>query len=224
MRIASILAASGVIAWLFCTLWTLPVSRSLLLYVGWLGVITFLAFFVAQRIPQNEASYAIFYVVMLGPLVLFTLSTAIQFGLALGEDGLMGLALFLFVAAYFVGIFRQFTPNNFATKVMLTQGFVFAACGLLTLASAIPPCNALEFRLRLTFGLYWLAISAYSFSQSLGIVRAKALFVSLDSWFAGALCVAFLLPLTISLQGIQREAAPQHHRDEQATELVWEDA
>lgn len=224
MRIASILAASGVIAWLFCTLWTLPVSRSLLLYVGWLGVITFLAFFVAQRIPQNEASYAIFYVVMLGPLVLFTLSTAIQFGLALGDLGLSGFLVFMFLAAWFVRLFNSHVPDSFVSKVMLSQGYFFCVCGFLALASLVPPCTELQFKLRLSFGLYWLAISAYSFSQSLGIVRAKALFTSLDSWFAGALCVAFLLPLTISLQGIQCEAAPQHHRDEQATELVWEDA
>jgi hypothetical protein len=194
----------------------------LLLTVGWLGVITFLAFFVAQRIPQNETSYAIFYALMLGPLVLFTFATALQFGLSLGDDALLGFAVFAFFAAFFVKLFTAHTPNNFVTKVMLIQGYVFCVCGLLTLASLVPPCSALQFKLRLTFGLYWLAISGYSYCQSLGVVRAKALFQSIDSWFAGAMCVAFLLPLTIALQGIQPEVGFQQHSDEQITELIWE--
>lgn len=216
MRIASILAASGVIAWLFCTLWNLPVSRSLLLWNGWMFVITLTATFVAARIPQKDWSYAIFYALMLGPLVLFTLGTALQFGLSLGDDALTAFLVFCFVGAIFVKVLRGHTPDSFVTKVMLVQGYIFCVCGLLSLASAIPPCTALQFRLRLGLSLYWLAISGYSFAQSLGIVRARALWVSLDSWLAGAMCVAFLLPLTVSLQGIQPELGRQHSVDELA--------
>ena len=214
MRIASILAASGVIAWLFSTLWNLPVSRALLLYTGWMFVITLTATFVAARIPQKDWSYAIFYTLMLGPLVLFTLGTALQFGLSLGDDALTVFVVFCFVGAVFVKVLRGHTPDNFVTKVMLTQGYFFCVCGLLALISAIPPCTVLQFRLRLGLGLYWLAIAGYSFAQTLGVVRAKALWHSIDSWLAGALCVVFLGSLALALQGIQPELARQHSTDE----------
>lgn len=222
MRIASILAASGVIAWLFCTLWNLPVSRALLFYTGWMFVITSTAYFIAQRIDQKSPAYVPFYVVMLTVLVVPVVIQSIQFGLTLNHRGLTGFVIFLFFAAWIRDLFQAHIPHSFEAEIMLAEAYAFCVCGLLTLASAVPLCTALQFRLRVTLGTYWLAVSIYRFCVVLGVVRARALWESIDNWAASAMCVAFLGGLAWMLSGVQIELGPQEHSSEQISELVWE--
>lgn len=217
LRIASILAASAAIAWLFCTLWNLPVSRSLLVYVGWLGVITLAALFVARHIPQSDLSYAIFYAVMLGPLCLFTLIVAMQFSVSLGREGLVAILASMVFAAFLVVLFWEHSGRDANAKIMLSQAYIFMVCGLVTLVSVVPPCSALQWRLRVILGAYWTTIALYSFVQTLGIVRSRALFQSLAAWFASALCTVFLGGLALSLMG-QAELGRQHAEDQQPAE------
>lgn len=224
MKLLFILGATSASLWLLHAVSALNVSRSLRLYAFWMFVIAALASFVATKIPRSDASYAIFYAVMLGPLVLFTTGTAVQFALNLGMHGLKGFVLIALLAAWFVRLFRDQVPDNLVSKVMLTQGYFFLVCGILTLASAVPLTSALGFRLRIALGTYWTVVSVYSFSHSLGAVRAKELWISLGDWVANAMCILFLGGLALWLSGAQPEASRQPIRGMQvAHSLDWEE-
>lgn len=215
MKLFLILVATGCIVWLLNTLIALRGPREVQTYLALLGLAGLLAYFVVPRVTQTEHGYAVCYGLTMIPICLAASASAPRWLSDLGwERGLGAMAVSFAVSAYLAWLFGSEIPqpHSLGTKILLTTGFFFCALGFLSLVSAVPECAALQFRLRIVLGLFWLTSGAYSFCQVLGTLRAQALWQSISGYATQVMCIVFLGGLAWLLSGQQRELGRQEIR------------
>jgi hypothetical protein len=215
MRLLLILVATGCIAWLLNTLVTLNAPREVDAYLCFLGMAGVLAYFVFERIPQHDRTYAICYGAAMLPICLTAGIAAARWTIHLGlERGFGAFITAIIVGTYFTWLFLTEIPkpHGLATYEMLTVGFCFLAAGILTLTSAVVECSALQFRLRVGLGLFWLTSGVYAFCDALGVHRSAALWRSASQYVTQINCILFLGGLAWLLSGMQPESSRQQIR------------
>lgn len=215
MRLLLILVATGCIAWLLNMLVTLNAPREVDAYLCFLGMAGVLAYFVFPRIAQTERSYAICYGVTMIPICLTAGMAAVRWTVNLGfERGFGALIVAFICGTFFTSLFASEIPrpHSFATLTMLGVGFCFMAAGILTLTAAVVECSALQFRLRVGLGLFWLTSGVYAFCDALGVHRSEALWRSISQYATQINCILFLGGLAFLLSGMQPEGARQEIR------------
>ena len=215
MRLLLILIATGCIAWLLNMLVMLNAPREVDAYLCFLGMAGVLAYFVFPRIAQTERSYAICYGVAMVPICLTAGIASVRWVLDLGfERGFGALIVAFIVGTYFVWLFATElpAPHSLANLELMGIGFCFLVAGLLTLTSAVVECSALQFRLRVGLGLFWLTSGVYAFCDALGVHRSAALWRSASQYVTQINCILFLGGLAWLLSGMQPESSRQNIR------------
>jgi hypothetical protein len=206
LSLVAAIAATG-FAWQFPRLgWLIPFYLALdtiLNLCGWWGII--------QPGVFESRAYLLFVAIGQGLVLIFALLVAISFPL----DFWVGVFFIPLVAlASLAGAFRLWSaaPDT-QGKLALIQGAVMLACGVYALTAALveqmtPEKTAAAFWL----GIFWLASGAFGWCYA---VKGAA-WNSANEWAPSLVELICLASLAIQLNGIQKEMARQHSRDEVA--------
>lgn len=217
MRFVLVLFASAASGWLFHELNSLgaPIPKSVFWYLGWLCGATLLAFFAVQHVPQTERGYAWFFGLTLGPAIFLAVGIMLAFARGLSLEG----GVLLMTGAIFVSLAVLHELVTYVgwealhTKIALLQGYFLTFCGIVTLASLIPPRPLLGMALRLGFGLFWLGVGLFAFALSVGITRNARVWAEMNSWFPSTCAIVLFGGLAFFVHRSHSELSHQENLD-----------
>lgn len=211
----------GVLGWLFYAACTAPptrVSQTFLLYVA--AQLAFvLVCWISLSFPpavHAEREYAFVFYLWLAVTVIFSCALASQFNnihpLWLGTVVLLLVPLAqagitAVLAHYLRETYRGHVPLIFAPHLLLF-GLMFTN-GAITLLSLAAPLSDFELRIRSALGLVWLVQGAVGLAASIGFVRARAVWISLNDVVPLGIALIAFAALAWTLTFAQREGSRQ---------------
>jgi hypothetical protein len=213
VRFILVLAASSSLAYLFAQLLHVRVPLTLYSYVGWMFLCSSVAYLAKQKVEDTEKGWAIFFAVTMTPAAFLAMTLSVQFAKSLHvKHGARIFILSMLLLAAIFSLLRESLPEFFPIRIILAQGYCLCLAGIVSVVSLAVPGPILGVKLRAILGSYWCVMGVYSFCFASGIVRSRALFESIDGWFASAACVVFLGGLGLALSGSQPELGRQEIR------------
>jgi hypothetical protein len=176
------------------------------------------AWMMLQRVPLESPSYAKFYMATAIPVVLAALVIATYYLLEFGWAGLVAMAMCVCFGA-FVMAWLSLWISRAPAYFLVTNGALLA-CAVGVLLSVAHPGGAIESAIKLGFGCYWLAQSAFMLAYAMAHLNPQLAWAIRHQWVPSFVALVAMVWLICKLSGGQRELVRQSYRADRAAASV----